>query len=166
MIFWSSLGTINALKIYRVNLSELTHQELIQRPRYVAQCWAAPLRLLKYMKDFKTPESIASLYEKIRPTTKKVIKSLVANPSNEAEKQAFDFLKTIIRSLDDNSLQSFLKFTTGSCTMMKEGLSISFTNMHGFQRRPIAHTYGPTLELPCTNQSFTDRQKNWQLLNN
>lgn len=40
--------------------------------------------------------------------------------------------------------------------MMEQGLSISFTNMDGFQRRPIAHTCDPILELPCTYQNYTE----------
>ncbi|XP_028517850.1 uncharacterized protein LOC114576047 [Exaiptasia diaphana] len=138
-------------------MSELAHQELIQRQRYIAQAWLQPLTSLKNKQVFKTPEDIESLCEARRPTTKKVIKALQATPSNEAERQSLQFLKKFIRSLDVKSLEAFLKFTTGSFTMMGEvGLSISFTTLEGFARRPIAHTCGPSLELPCTYQSYPE----------
>lgn len=137
-------------------LSELAHQELIQRPRYIAQCWSQPLSALKHRKEFQTPQDITSLYEKKRPSTKKVIRSLLASPVTDAERQSLDFLKKSIRSLDDKSLQSFLKFTTGCCTMMDQGLTISFLTVDGLGRRPVAHTCGPLLEVPSTYQSYPE----------
>lgn len=137
-------------------ISELAHQELIQRPRYIAQCWAEPLSVLKTKAPFKSPQDISAFYEEKRPTAKKVIKAILANPANEAERQSLDFLKKFIRSLDVKSLESFLKFTTGSCMMLQHGISISFTTMEGLARRPIAHTCGPLIELPCTYQTYNE----------
>lgn len=46
----------------RAIMSELAHQEIIQRPRYIAQCWSEALSSLKEKEGFKTPEDVSSLY--------------------------------------------------------------------------------------------------------
>ena len=138
-----------------VIISELAHQELIQRPRYIAQCWAPILRELKDYEPFRTPESIAEYFSSKTPTARKVVRAIECNPSNDAERQCLDFLKKFIRSLDASALGTFLKYTTGSDTM-PSSLVVSFTSMDGFARRPIAHTCGQHLELPHTYQSFSE----------
>lgn len=134
---------------------ELAHQELIQRPRYIAQCWSTVLLELKEHEQFKSPDSLADFYAEKRPTGKKVIKTIISEPSNDAERQSLDFLKKFIRSLDANALEAFLKFTTGS-NLLLGILNVSFTSLEGIARRPIAHTCGPLLELPRTYQSYNE----------
>lgn len=96
------------------------------------------------------------LYSYMKLTSKKVIKALKATPSNDSEKQSFDFLKKFVRSLDGPSLKIFLKFVTGSDALVTNHISVSFTPMDGLQRRPIAHTCGPTLEIPSTYQVYNE----------
>ncbi len=45
---------------------EIVHQELIQKPKYIANCWSPILKLLQSNQDpsFQTVEAIAELYEK------------------------------------------------------------------------------------------------------
>lgn len=136
-------------------ISELAHQELIQRPRYIAQCWAPILCELKDLDPFKTPDCITEYFSLKTPTTRKVVKSIQSNPSSDAERQCLDFLKKFIRSLDTSALGTFLKYTTGS-DIMPSSIVVSFTSMDGFARRPIAHTCGQHLELPYSYQSFSE----------
>ena len=125
---------------------ELAHQELIQRPRYIAECWAPVVATLK----------TRELYSDMKPTSKKVIRALKVTPSNDSEKQRFDFLKTFVRSLDAPSLKIFLKFVTGSDALVTDEISISFIATDGLARRPLAHICGPTLEIPSIYQVYNE----------
>lgn len=154
------LGNYKTFKRYTKDnisliISELAHQELIQRPRYIAQCWAPLLAELKEYEHFKTPEAIVAFFSLKTPSARKVAKAIICNPISDAERQCLDFLKKFIRSLDASALGTFLKYTTGS-DIMPESIVVSFTSMDGFARRPIAHTCGRHLELPHTYQSFSE----------
>ena len=128
---------------------ELAHQELIQKPKYIAQCWSPIVQELRELQPFGNPQTIDGLYAMKTPTTRKVLKVITCQPTDEAERQCLDHLQRFIRSLDLPALGTFLKYVTGS-DLMPDNITISFTSMDGFARRPIAHTCGPLLELPRT----------------
>lgn len=136
-------------------LSELAHQELIQRPRYVAQCWVPVLAELKPYPEFSSPTGVDEFFSVKMPSAKTTARILQSQPENEAESQCLDYLKKFIRSLDAPALGTFLNFTTGS-DIQPERLEVSFTSMDGYLRRPIAHTCGPLLQLPRTYRSYSE----------
>lgn len=136
---------------------ELAHQELIQRPRNIAQCWAPILRELEVNKPFKTP-SIVEFFSLRTPTARKVLRVINCNPSSHADRQCFDFLKKFIRSLDASALETFSKFIT--CRVVV----VSFSSIDGYACRPIAHTCGQHLELPRTYQSYGELAEEFTLL--
>lgn len=142
-------GNINSI------LSQLKHQELIQRPRYVAQCWVPVLAELKQYPEFSSPTGLDDFFSAKMPSAKKTARMLQSQPVNEAESQCLDYLKRFIRSLDAPALGTLLKFTTGS-NIQPERLEVSFTSMDCYLRQPIAHTCGPLLELPRTYQSYSE----------
>ena len=137
-------------------LSQLAHQELVQRPRYVSNCWATILKPLKNRPAFKDMESILKFYEDMKPTSKKVVNILDASPQNEAQRNALAHLVRYVKSLGSN-VCAFLQYTTGA-DIIVEGhkLKVTFTDLNGLQRRPVAHTCGPLLELPCTYQYYNE----------
>ena len=141
----------------KVLLMELAHQEIIQKPRYVAQCWSPIISALKSDPPFCSVKSIKELFLDLSPNAKKVIKALHPGVKSESEKQSFEFLKQFIKSLDRSSLKGFLKFVTGSDVLLKDQkISVAFYVVDGSERRPIAHTCGPLLELPCTYQLYNE----------
>ena len=141
----------------KVLLVELAHQEIIQKARYVAQCWAPIISNLKTHPQFFSVKSIKELFLDMNPNAKKVIRALHPEMNNESEKQSFEFLKQFIKSLDRSSLKGFLKFVTGSDVLLKDQkISVTFYLVDGLARRPIAHTCGPLLEVPCTYQSYNE----------
>ena len=142
-------GNINSI------LSELKHQELIQRPRYVAQCWVPVLAELKQYPEFSSPTGLDDYFSAKMPSAKKTARMLQSQPVNEAKSQCLDYVKKFTRSLDAPALGTFLKFTTGS-DIQPERLEVSFTSMDGYLRRPIAHTCGPLFELPRTYRSYSE----------
>ena len=87
--------------------AELAHQEIIQKPRYIANCWAPVLGVLKGHADFANVESLRRLFLDNKTTAKKVIKALDAKPTSDAEKESLGFLKKFIKSLDAVSSRTF-----------------------------------------------------------
>jgi len=143
-----TIGNINSL------LSELAHQELIQKLRYIAQCWVPVLAELQQYPEFSSTSGLDDLFSAKMLSAKKTARMLQSQPVNETESQCLDYLKKFIGSLDALALGTFLKFTMGS-DIQRECLEVSFTSMDGYLRRPIAHTCGPLLELPRTYRSYS-----------
>ena len=135
-------------------ITELAHQEMVQKPRYVVDCWAPTLHLLRSDPRFQTLEGLEQLYESKQPTARKIIRLFRADPVNDAQRQSFEHLKRFVKSLEGNSLSTFMRFLTGSDVLTENSIQISFTNLDGFERRPVARTCGPLLELPSTYESY------------
>ena len=155
---------LSSYKCYRLPSEEtiqnvfcqLAHQELIQKPRYVANCWSPILRSLKTHECFENESKLLSFYEQLKPTPKKVIKILNASPTNDAERNTFDHLKRYVKSLGGN-VSAFLQFTTGASVLLPgRQIELSFTQLDGLARRPIAHTCGLLLEIPSTYQCYNE----------
>ncbi|CAB4015566.1 Hypothetical predicted protein, partial [Paramuricea clavata] len=77
----------------RLIFSELAHQELIQKPKYVVHCWAPHIQTLKSFPPFQSIEVLKEMYDEKRPSSRKVIKLLKCVPANDAENQCLDHLK-------------------------------------------------------------------------
>ena len=116
------LDFLSAYKCYRVpkrdtiqvTVKELAHQELIQKPRYVANVWLLELNTLTSEREFRDLESLITMYEAKKPSAKKVIKLLDVIITKEDERECFEYLKRYIKSLDDTALGALLQFLTGS----------------------------------------------------
>ena len=65
-------------------------------------------------------------------------------------------LKRYVKTLGRKALGRFLHFVTGINVIACDSIEVIFTSLDGFQRRPVARTCGPSLELPCTYQSFSE----------
>ena len=135
---------------------ELAHQELVQKPKYISLAWSAQLQALKQLTEFNDFNSICTMYERKKPTSKRVIKLLNAEPSSDAEKASIDHLKRFIKSLDDAKLAGLLQFITGSNIITVERIEVAFTDSAGASRCIVAHTCGPLLELPSTYQTYNE----------
>lgn len=137
-------------------ITQLAHQELIQKPKYISNCWKPIMSSLKSFSQFKSLDSMKEMYETKKPTGRKVVKLLTTNPQNESERNSFDHLKRYIKSLDEVALKAFLQFTTGSDVIAITEITVSFNSLDGKHRSPIARTCGPVLELPTTYQSYNE----------
>ena len=135
-------------------IKELAHQELAQKPKYVIHCWTPIFSQLKHDPSFKTIESLNELYKSKEPTAKKIIKLLQVEPNTDAERQCLDHLKRFIKSLEGEQLARFLQFCTASDVIACDFISVTFTNLDGFQRRPGARTCLPRIEIPTTYESY------------
>ena len=135
---------------------ELAHQELVQKPKYISLAWSAQLQALKEFAEFNDFNSICIMYERKKPTSKRVIKLLHAEPSSDAERASIDYLKRFVKSLDDSRLAGLLQFITGSNIITVERIKVAFTDSVGAGRCIVAHTCGPLLELPSTYQTYNE----------
>lgn len=137
-------------------VDEIAHQELIQKPRYVANVWQPMLHALKQHSSFKDLTSLVKLYEAKVPTPKKVCRLFEAQPVHDGERKCFDHLKRFVESLDDNRLSGFLQFVTGSNILSVDKIQVAFSADNGAMRCPRAHTCGPLLVIPSTYQSYNE----------
>ena len=99
--------------------------------------------------------SICTVYERKKPTSKRVIKLLNAEPSSDAERASIDLLKRFAKSLDDSKLAGLLQFMTGSNIITVERIKVAFTDSVGASQCIVAHTCGH-LELPSTYQTYNE----------
>ncbi|XP_073683553.1 uncharacterized protein [Garra rufa] len=133
-------------------LEEMAHQKLIQEPAFVIEQWhnvLAPMSI--ELKD------IAAAYDELQPTSRKVTKSIAyPDTMNVQQKQTGRYLSTFLRESDKQHLSLFLRFCTGSDLFLGKNITISFTQLEGFQRRPIAHTCGCYLELPVNYDNYPE----------
>lgn len=148
-------------------MSEIAHQEIVQKPRYILNCWSSILQCLKIFPDFQSIDTLNKMYDTKKPTTRKVIKLIESSPATDQERQCIDYLKKYIRSLQGNMLSLFLQFVTGSDVIGSQGIQVSFTVLDGTARRPVVHTCGPLLEIPSTYQSYSELSEEFsELLSN
>ncbi|KAF3851988.1 hypothetical protein F7725_005343 [Dissostichus mawsoni] len=132
----------------RAAIVVMAHKALLQEPKFIIDCFHSSIH--NAVPRLLTKESIMELYENKRPTNRKVAQMI--KPSNESlnpqEQAALTYLLRYVRSLDQRKLEIFLRFCTGS--------SVTALKLCGLSRRPVAHTCGAVLELPCTYSSYPD----------
>lgn len=75
---------------------------------------------------------------------------------NDQEKDIKQYVTTYLRECDSQRMSRFLRFCTGSDLILGKTITIYFTNLQGFKRRPVAHTYGCFLELSVNYDSYPD----------
>lgn len=49
-----------------------------------------------------------------------------------------------------------MRFLTGSNVICVKEIQVTFTSLEGLPRQPVAHTCGPTVELPSTYNSYPE----------
>ncbi|KAJ8043440.1 hypothetical protein HOLleu_10520 [Holothuria leucospilota] len=127
-------------------LLQIRHKILIQTSKYPLVCLADVTR--KHMgHNFSDVESLKTLVKDLTPTTRKVLKIFPGRLNSAREQNAFDLLKKYVRGLGRDMLPKFLKFCTGSSVMSVTSIDVTFNSISGLQRRPVAITCGPVLEI-------------------
>ena len=135
-------------------IHELAHQELIQKPRYIVNCWSPILRSLQDHQEFQSFEDLKECYKSKAPCAKQIIRLFQAEPSNDAERECLAHLKRFVKSLEGHALGKFLHFCTGSDIITCNSITVTFSTLSGLERCPIAHTCAPLIELPSTYESY------------
>ena len=131
-------------------VSELAHQEIIQKTWYVTNCWAPILKPLIAFPDFQSLVTLENLYDIKRPTAKQIVKLITSGLVTDQEWQCLDHFKKYICSLQGSSLLVFLQFITGSDIISCDSIEVTFLTPEGTSCRPVTHTCGPPLETPSS----------------
>lgn len=134
-------------------LLELSHQEIVQKPRYVSNCFAEVLNSKK-QHFFKSVEEVLDFYDKHSPTSKKVIKALVSNASNDKEAAIFNHITRFVKSLSKDNLVFLLRFITAADIVPDEKITIAFENQT--YRAPVTRTCSNTLFLSPTYTCYNE----------
>lgn len=133
-------------------LQELAHKTLIQEPAYVIEQWTSMLAPLN--KHF---EDVGAVYENMQPTARKIVRSLMfPTTMNAQQKEIAMHLTTYLRECDTKQQSQFLRFCTGSDLFLGKTITTDFTDIQGFERRPVAHTCGCFLRLSVHFDSYPD----------
>uniref|UniRef100_A0A8W8MHV8 HECT domain-containing protein n=1 Tax=Magallana gigas TaxID=29159 RepID=A0A8W8MHV8_MAGGI len=119
--------TIPTFENMQEELLKMAHKELIQKPKYALEKMAEVCRN-EIIVQIPSEVDLLEMYESKRPSVRKVLKMISSNP----------------------------RFLTGTDILCVEKIEVTFTKLIGIERRPIAHTCGPTLELPCTYMSYIE----------
>ena len=157
------IGTLDSYKTFsnptKENLSsllkELAHQELIQKPRYMANCFQNVLRLKKVSNEhpFHSLELLEKLFHERQPTNRKVVKCLKpCTELTEAQSTCFNHLTRFIKSLSKEKLLKFLRFVTGSDIMPENSIEINFDQSNNGM--PFARTCVPMLSLSASYECY------------
>ena len=102
-------------------------------------------------------DELHALYVSLSATPEMVL--AVINELDEADicqARVFGYLQQYIGNMRNEEVRRFLRFTTGSSVLIANHISVTFNNLSGLARRPIAHTCGCVIELPSTYMSFLD----------
>ena len=131
-------------------LEEIAHKELVQSSMFVIDCIAPFLKKLSI-----SEEELKTMFESLCPTTRKV-SALLKFPEvmSPEEIVVSNHLRRFVRELDIATLKKFMRFCTGSDLLLQDHIDVSFVNVTGIARRPVAHTCSCLLEIPKTCESF------------
>ena len=72
-------------------IMEIAHKGIIQKAQYVADCWEDIFK--QELRMLASVDKLATLYDSLKPTTKKVLTMLNAVPDTNAERSALEYLK-------------------------------------------------------------------------
>ncbi len=96
----------------------------------------------------KSVYELFSLFSALTATPAKVMEMLQDNePGNPGQARVLGYLFQYIGNMNFDELRSFLRFVTGSGVCLDRSITVTFNNLSGLARRPIAHTCDCTLEL-------------------
>ena len=132
---------------------ELAHKEIVQAPSYIKEAWETVFSSFKLVDSYYI---LTSIYDNSKPTTRKVLLLFKKNDMSDNARESFDYLKRFIRALRQEDLTKFLRYCTGADIICVNEIKLLFTNSRGLERRFVAHTCGPTLEVPTTYECYAE----------
>ncbi|KAF3705570.1 hypothetical protein EXN66_Car021261 [Channa argus] len=147
--------TVPSQDTLKAVLIQAAHKQIIQQPKYALDNMSA-VAAQSLRTRLTTIAKVQTMYEEKKPTSRKVLKMIEARPETPAENRSFRFLQRYIVGLEEEGLRRMLRFVTGSDIICVAKITVKFTTLDGLARRPIAHTCGPLLALPCTYNSYPE----------
>ena len=144
---------------------ELANQELVQRPRYVSNCFTAQF-LNKLPVEFKTVNNIMKYYSKLTPSATKIVKCLNCSPASDQESSVLGHLSRYVKSLSQENMRKFLQFVTGGDLMPDGQITLEFVENQK-PRAPVDRTCVPMMELSNSYANYNELAQEFNhILNN
>jgi hypothetical protein len=112
-------------------------------------------------------DKISELYDELSPTWEKVLQKLKKECEDlrPEQQRVFTFLTIYVGSMDNNLLQRFLHFVTGStATPRFPGIKVCFNGALGLNRVPCASTCSGTLTVSTTYESYAEFKKEFNMV--
>ena len=108
-------------------------------------------------KQFWMNNSITEIYNELTVTSTKILNMLMA-PKEDiiSEQRVYGYLTSMIGNLSVDDLRALLRFITGSSVCSATEILVTFNQLSGLGRRPIAHTCDSTLELSTLYMNYED----------
>lgn len=132
---------------------EIAHQELVQKPKYIASCFSNTLSKI-LNKSIGDLNALYKMYKEKDPTPSKIVKALDVQKGLDAKQQkVVTFLIKFIKSLDNKDLRLFLRFVTASDNM-SSSIKVRFCKQN--MRAPRSRVCVTQLELDDTYQYFNE----------
>ncbi len=104
--------------------------------------WKAPT-----WNPFRNVDNLHTISD-AKPSVKQVTKLFVCSPENDREKEVFEYLKWFLRVWNSETLAKFLRYVTEADMLCVQNIDVMFNNLSDCERTIVAHTCGPTVELP------------------
>ena len=134
-------------------LQELGHQELLQKPKYIANAFAEVFRYCPQLQNlFPRPKELSEFYKERAPTSLTVVKALKVNDLTDIQRSVLHFLHGFIKSLNQKDLCRFLKFVTGGDILPDHPIQVISTE--NIILAPRSRTCVPQLELQDTYNCY------------
>ena len=107
-------------------LTEIAHAELIQKPRYIANCLEEILQKFKKQPLDKI-ENLRAFYKTKSPTVRGTINSISALQDSPDKVRVFGFLTKYLKTLNKKDLSLFIRFVTGG-DLLPEAITVDFVD--------------------------------------
>ncbi|KAL3886532.1 hypothetical protein ACJMK2_026517 [Sinanodonta woodiana] len=78
-----------------------------------------------------------------------------------SQQSTANYLKRFVKGFDKKGMENFLQFCTDS-NLISEKITVEFTRLYGFERRPVAHTCGNILQMSSTYETFSDMREEFE----
>ena len=109
--------------------------------------WQESMQELKKQPSPQSMNAVPALCNDLKH--KKVLNKIKYIPTTDAERDALS------KQNQQNRLR-FLHFTTALDILTENELEVTFTQYQGLACWPVAHTCGPTLEIPATYSNYVE----------
>jgi len=110
-------------------------------------------------------DKLFRLYKALNASASSVLQSITEPEAmNAAEERMYQFLRTYISNMKEDKIRQFLRFVTGSAVLTSKSITITFNNLSGIQRHPIAHMCDCVLELPISYPSYPEFEHEFSVL--
>ncbi|KAL4005699.1 hypothetical protein ACER0C_005412 [Sarotherodon galilaeus] len=114
-------------------IETMAHKAILQESKYIMDCFSTPMAY-----------------------TKKATGKRVVDLTSRVPKSSHSSLQRYVKNDDEKNPEKILRFCTGSFVICVDKILVCFNAETGLNRRPVTHTCGATLEVPCTYSSYPE----------